>query len=112
MSTPSTSAILRAIAWLRRPAPQPKSRARRLGDVAPGIARLGLGGAGPASPLKACAVVAARLGPAGGLLFGAAFTAAAALLEPDRVRDPRDFLVLFIYVALAAAFATGALALL
>jgi hypothetical protein len=85
---------------------------RQLGYLDAGIDRFALAGAGSASPLRACAVVAARLGPAGGLLFGAAFTAAAALLEPDRLRDPRDFVVLLVYISFAATLATSALALL
>ena len=85
---------------------------RQLGYLDTGIDRFALGGAGGDSPLKACARVAARLGPAGGILFGAAFSAAAALLEPDRLRDPADLAVLFIYVCVAATLATSALALL
>src|SRR5688572_9165209 len=52
-----------------------------------------------------------RVGLAGGLVFGAAFAAAIALLQPGRLRDPSDFVVLMSYVAAAAALALGVLAL-
>ena len=85
---------------------------RRLGYLETGIDRFVLGGAASASPLRACAVVAARVGLAGGLLFGAAFSAAIALLEPERLRELPDFLVLMAYVSAAAALTIAALALL
>src|SRR5688572_29223239 len=91
---------------------QVREELRRLGYLDRGIDRFVLAGAGAASPARACAAVAARVGLAGGLLFGAAFTTAIALLEPGRLRDLRDFVVLMAYVAAAAAVAVGGLALL
>jgi Type I phosphodiesterase / nucleotide pyrophosphatase len=83
---------------------------RRLGYLDTGIDRFVLGGAASASPLRAGARVAARVGVAGGALFGAAFTTAAALLDPGRLRDAGDLAVLMAYVAMAAAIALGILA--
>lgn len=91
---------------------QVREELRRLGYLETGIDRFVLGGAASASPLRACAAVAVRVGLAGGALFGTAFTTAIALLEPARLRDARDFLVLMAYVGAAAAVAIAALALL
>ena len=91
---------------------QVRDELRRLGYLETGIDRFVLGGAGDASPLRACAGVALRVGLAGGVLFGAAFTAAVALLEPGRLRDVGDFGVLMVYVACAVAIALGGIALL
>src|SRR5262245_59869741 len=90
---------------------QVREELRRLGYLETGIDRFVLGGAASASPLRACAAVAARVGLAGGILFGAAFAAAIAGLEPGRLREPRDFIVLMSYVAAAAALTVGVLAL-
>jgi hypothetical protein len=90
---------------------QVREELRRLGYLETGIDRFVLGGAASASPLRACAAVAARVGLAGGVLFGAVFAAAIAWLEPGRLREPRDFVVLMSYVAAAAALTVGVLAL-
>lgn len=83
---------------------------RRLGYLSTGLDRFVLEGAASASPLRAGRRVAARVGLAGGALFGATFTGAAALLDPARVRAPIDLAVLMAYVTIAAAIATAALA--
>jgi hypothetical protein len=83
---------------------------RSLGYLDTGLDRFVLGSAGRSSPLRASAVVALRVGLAGGVLFGVAFVAAALLLEPARLREPQDFAVLMLYIALAAGLAVGLLA--
>jgi hypothetical protein len=83
---------------------------RRLGYLDTGLDRFVLGGAASASPLRAGARVAARVGVIGGALTGLAFTAAAALLDPGRLRDPGDLVVLMAYVAIAGAVTLGLLA--
>jgi hypothetical protein len=85
---------------------------RRLGYLDSGLDRFVLGGAASASPLRAGARVATRVGVVGGGLFGLAFTAAAALLDPGRLRAPVDLAVLMGYVAIAGAVALGLVAFL
>jgi hypothetical protein len=85
---------------------------RRLGYLDSGLDRFVLGGAASASPLRAGARVAVRVGIVGGGLFGLAFTAAAALLDPGRLRAPGDLAVLMGYVAIAGTVALGSLAFL
>jgi hypothetical protein len=89
-----------------------REQLRHLGYLETGIDRFVLGGAPGATPLKACAGVAARVGLTGGLLFGAAFAAALAVLEPHRLRDARDFAVLMAWVTAAVGIAIAVLALL
>jgi Type I phosphodiesterase / nucleotide pyrophosphatase len=82
---------------------------RRLGYLDTGLDRFVLGGAASVSPLRAGAGVALRVGLLGGALTGLAFTAAAALLDPERLRRPADLVVLMGYVAIAGGVVLGLL---
>ena len=80
---------------------------RRLGYLEHGLDRFVLSGAGPRSAARASARAATRVGLLGGLLFGAALTLAAAALDPRLRGEPRDLLVLSVYLVAALAVVTG-----
>ena len=86
---------------------QVRDELRRLGYLEHGVDRFVLGGAGSTSPARASARAATRVGVLGGLLFGAALTLAAAGLDPRLRGEPRDLLVLSIYLVLALALVTA-----
>jgi len=86
---------------------QVRDELRRLGYLEHGVDRFVLGGAGSTSPTRASARAATRVGVLGGLLFGAALTLAAAGLDPRLRGEPRDLLVLSIYLVLALALVTA-----
>jgi hypothetical protein len=71
---------------------------RRLGYLDHGVDRFVLAGAQPATPLRASSRAAARVGLLGGVLFGAASTLAAAGIDPRLRAEPRDLLVLALYL--------------
>jgi hypothetical protein len=80
---------------------------RRLGYLDHGVDRFVLGGAGQASPARASAAAALRVGLLGGVLFAGALALAAAVLQPRLREEPRDLLVLsgYLVVALGAMIA-------
>ena len=84
---------------------------RRLGYLDSGLDRFVLGGAVPASPVRASLRAAVRVGLVGGVVFGVAATLAAAGLDPRLLREPQDLLVLSFYLVLAFAALTGLAAL-
>ncbi|PYQ46601.1 MAG: hypothetical protein DMF77_00275 [Acidobacteria bacterium] len=86
---------------------QVRDELRRLGYLEHGVDRFVLGGAESTSPARASARAATRVGVLGGLLFGAALTFAAAGLDPRLRGEPRDLLVLSIYLVLALALVTA-----
>jgi hypothetical protein len=85
---------------------------RRLGYLDSGIDRFVLAGAGAPSPLRACARAAFRVGLAGGALFGLAGTLAAVGLDRRLLAEPRDLVVLSLYLVVAAALGVGLIAFL
>ena len=84
---------------------------RRLGYLDSGLDRFVLGGAGSSSPVRASLRAAVRVGIVGGIVFGIAATLAAAGLDPRLLREPRDLLVLVLYLVLAFAVLTALAAL-
>jgi hypothetical protein len=80
---------------------------RRLGYLEHGLDRFVLAGAGSTSAARASARAATRIGLLGGLLFGLTFTLAAAVLDPRLRGEPRDLLVLSLYLVAALAVFTG-----
>ena len=86
---------------------QVRDELRRLGYLEHGVDRFVLGGAGSTSAARASARAATRVGVLGGLLFGAALTLAAAGLDPRLRSEPRDLLVLSVYLVLALALVTA-----
>ena len=80
---------------------------RRLGYLEHGLDRFVLSGAGSSSAVRASARAATRVGLLGGLLFGGALTLAAAALDPRLRGEPRDLVVLSVYLVLALAVVTG-----
>jgi hypothetical protein len=74
---------------------------RRLGYLDHGVDRFVLGGARRASPARASAGAALRVGLLGGLLSGGALAVAAAVLQPRLREEPRDLLVLAAYLVVA-----------
>ncbi|HXK11770.1 MAG TPA: alkaline phosphatase family protein [Vicinamibacteria bacterium] len=84
---------------------------RRLGYLDSSLDRFVLGGAGDATPLRASLRAAWRVGVVGGVLFGLAATIAAAGLDRRLLGEPRDLLVLGVYLVVAFALLTGSLAL-
>ena len=86
---------------------QVRDELRRLGYLEHGVDRFVLGGTGSTTPARASARAATRVGVLGGLLFGAALTLAAAGLDPRLRGEPRDLLVLSIYLFLALALVTA-----
>lgn len=85
---------------------------RRLGYLDHGLDRFVLAGAHASSPLRASVRAAVRVGLLGGVLFGAASTLAAAGIDPRLRAEPRDLLVLALYLTaiLGVVIASGALA--
>jgi hypothetical protein len=89
-----------------------RAELRRLGYFEHGLDRFVLEGAAAPSPLKASLRAAVRIGLLGGLLFGAAFSLAAAGLDPRLRAEPRDLLVLALYLTPVLGLVTAAAALL
>ncbi len=85
---------------------------RRLGYLDHGVDRFVLAGARSTTPLRASARAAARVGLLGGVLFGAASTLAAAGIDPRLRAEPRDLVLLALYltVVLGAVIALATLA--
>jgi len=91
-----------------------RERLRRLGYLESGLDRFVLGGAsGAASGLRAALRVALRVGAATGPLLGLALGFAAASLDRRLLSEPRDLVVLALYLSLLMGLlvAAGALAL-
>ncbi|HEV7498669.1 MAG TPA: alkaline phosphatase family protein, partial [Vicinamibacteria bacterium] len=86
---------------------QVRDELRRLGYLEHGLDRFVLGGAGTTSAVRASARAATRVGLLGGLLFGAVLTLAAAALDPRLRGEPRDLLVLAVYLTVALAVVTA-----
>jgi len=86
---------------------QVRDELRRLGYLEHGVDRFVLAGAGSTSAARASARAATRVGLLGGLLFGAALTLAAAGFDPRLRREPRDLLVLSLYLFLTLALVTA-----
>ena len=84
---------------------------KRLGYLDSSLDRFVLGGAGAATPLRASIRAALRVGLLGGVLFGLAATLAAAGLDRRLLAEPRDLLVVALYLVVAFALLTGVVAL-
>ena len=84
---------------------------KRLGYLDSSLDRFVLGGAGGTTPVRASLRAAARVGLVGGVLFGLAATLAAAGLDRRLLAEPRDLLVLAVYLVVAFALLTGVVAL-
>jgi hypothetical protein len=85
---------------------------RRLGYLDRGLDRFVLAGAGGRSALAACARAAFRVGVAGGVLFGLTGALAAVGLDRRLLQEPRDLLVLTVYLVVAASVGVGVMAFL
>jgi hypothetical protein len=83
---------------------------RRLGYLDSSLDRFVLTGASGATPLAASLRAGARVGLVGGLLFGVATTLAAAGLDRRLLGEPRDLVVLALYLVAAFTLVTGAVA--
>src|SRR5688500_12723158 len=88
-----------------------RAELRRLGYFEHGLDRFVLEGAAAPSPLRASLGAALRIGLLGGVFFGAAFSLAAAALDPRLRAEPRDLLVLALYLAPVLGVATAIAAL-
>jgi hypothetical protein len=86
---------------------QVRGELRRLGYLEHGLDRFVLSGAVSTSPAAASARAATRVGLLGGLLFGGALTLAAAGLDPRLRGEPRDLLVLSVYLVITLAVVTA-----
>jgi hypothetical protein len=84
---------------------------RRLGYLDSSLDRFVLGGAGATTPVRTSLRAAVRVGLLGGVLFGLAATLAAAGLDRRLLAEPRDLLVLALYLVIAFALVTGIAAL-
>ncbi|HEX9189678.1 MAG TPA: alkaline phosphatase family protein [Vicinamibacteria bacterium] len=84
---------------------------RRLGYLDSSLDRFVLAGAGATTPVRASLRAAARVGVVGGVLLGLAATLAAAGLDRRLLGEPRDLLVLAVYLVGAFAVLTGLVAL-
>jgi hypothetical protein len=84
---------------------------RRLGYLDSSLDRFVLGGAGATTPVRASLRAAVRVGLLGGVLFGLAATLAAAGLDRRLLGEPRDLVVLALYLVVAFALVTGIAAL-
>lgn len=84
---------------------------RRLGYLDSSLDRFLLSDAAAATPLAASRRAAARVGLVGGVLFGLAATLAAAGLDRRLLGEPRDLVVLALYLVAAFGLLTGAVAL-
>jgi len=85
---------------------------RRLGYLDHGVDRFVLGGAHASTPLRASSAAAVRVGLLGGVLFGAASTLAAAGIDPRLRTEPRDLLILALYLTTILGIVIAACALL
>ncbi len=90
-----------------------REQLRRLGYFDSGLDRFVLGGAGARSSARAALRVALRVGAAAGPLLGLALGLAAASLDARLLAEPRDLVVLALYLALLTGLlvAAGAFAL-
>jgi len=86
---------------------QVRAELRRLGYLESGLDRFVLGGAGPASALRACLGAAARVGLVGGLLASSALLLAAVMLDRGLLGEPRDLAVLALYLFVLLALGVG-----
>jgi len=84
---------------------------RRLGYLDSSLDRFVLADSSGATPLGASLRAAARVGVVGGVLFGLAATLAAAGLDRRLLGEPRDLVVLALYLVIAFGLLTGAVAL-
>jgi hypothetical protein len=84
---------------------------RRLGYLDSSLDRFVLKDTSGATPLAASLRAAARVGLVGGVLFGLAATLAAAGLDRRLLGEPRDLVVLALYLVAAFALLTAAVAL-
>lgn len=85
-----------------------RDRLRKLGYLDSGLDRFVLGGAGAAaSGFRAALRVAARVGAATGPLFGLALGVAAASLDRRLLAEPRDLVVLALYLSLLMGLLVG-----
>jgi hypothetical protein len=84
---------------------------RRLGYLDSSLDRFVLGGTGGTTPVRASLRAALRVGLVGGVLFGLAATLAAAGLDRRLLAEPRDLVVLAVYLVVAFALLTGVVAL-
>ena len=84
---------------------------RRLGYLDSSLDRFVLADASGATPLGASLRAAARVGVVGGVLFGLTATLAAAGLDRRLLGEPRDLVVLALYLVVAFALLTGSVAL-
>jgi hypothetical protein len=84
---------------------------RRLGYLDRALDRFVLGGAGGTTPVRASLRAAVRVGLVGGVLFGLAATLGAAGLDRRLLAEPRDLVVLAVYLFVAFALLTGVVAL-
>lgn len=84
---------------------------RRLGYLDSSLDRFVLKDSSGATPLAASLRAAARVGLVGGVLFGLAATLAAAGLDRRLLGEPRDLVVLALYLVAAFALLTAAVAL-
>jgi len=84
---------------------------RRLGYLESSLDRFVLGGASRGTPLSASLRAALRVGLVGGVLLGLAATLAAAGLDRRLLGEPRDLVVLALYLVVACAVLTAGVAL-
>src|SRR5262245_50728087 len=84
---------------------------KRLGYLESGLDRFVLAGAESDSPLRASVGVAARVGVLGGVLFGPAATLAAVGFDRRLLAEPRDLVVLALYLTVLLGIATALAAL-
>jgi hypothetical protein len=87
---------------------QVREELRRLGYLESGLDRFVLGGAGPTSALRACLGAAARVGLVGGLLAASALLLAAVGLDRGLLAEPRDLVVLALYLFVVLSLGVGA----
>src|SRR5262245_36945315 len=85
-----------------------REQLRRFGYLDSWLDRFVLSGVGTLSPLRACARVALRVGATAGLLLGAGLALAALSLDQRLLAEPRDAVVLALYLALVVGFLAAA----
>lgn len=83
---------------------------RRLGYLDSGLDRFVLGAAGGGTPLAASGRVAARVGLLGGALMAAALLLLAVALDRALLGEPRDLLLLALYLFIVLGLASGLVA--
>lgn len=88
-----------------------RDQLRRLGYLESGLDRFVLADAGTASSFRAASRVALRVGAAAGPLLGLALGVAAASLDRRLLSEPRDLLVLALYLSLLMGLLVAAFAL-